>query len=547
MNPPCLLAIDCGTQSVRALLFDLQGNLLAKAQVAIDSYRSPEPGWMECAPEAFWQHLCAACRQLWVGTSIPKEAVAGVVLTTQRAVPVTLDAALQPTRPSMIWLDQRRAAQAPRLPWWWESALAAIGMRGAVRHFQHEAEVNWIAQHQPEAWARTAHVLLLSGYLNWCLTGRLADSVASQVGYVPFDYRRGRWAPPWDWKWHALPVRRAMLPELLPAGAMLGTVTAEAARASGIPAGLPVIAGAADKACEVLGAGCLTPEIGCLSYGTAATFNTSTARYREVTPFIPPYQAAVPGHHNTEVQITRGFWMVRWFKEQFGQHEEKEALARGVAPESLFDALVGAVPPGAQGLMLQPFWNPGIKSPGPEAKGAIIGFGDVHTRAHMYRAILEGLAYALREAKERTERRTGVPITRLRVSGGGSQSDAVMQITANVFNLPCERPHLYETSGLGAAIIASVGLGLHPGFAQAVQAMARVGQVFVPEPAHARTYEALYRRVYCRMYERLQPLYREIRAITGYPPQEGASIRPGDPSPDAEHHSRPHPADPQAQ
>ncbi|MBP8137788.1 MAG: FGGY-family carbohydrate kinase, partial [Alicycliphilus sp.] len=396
MNAPCLLAIDCGTQSVRALLFDLQGNLLAKAQVAIDSYRSPEPGWMECAPEAFWQHLCAACRQLWASTDMPPERIAGVVLTTQRAVPVTLDAALQPTRPSMIWLDQRRAAQAPRLPWWWESALAAIGMRGAVRHFQHEAEVNWIAQHQPEAWARTAHVLLLSGYLNWRLTGRLADSMASQVGYVPFDYRHGRWAAPWDWKWHALPVRLAMLPELLPAGAMLGTVTAEAAQASGIPAGLPVIAGAADKACEVLGAGCLTPEIGCLSYGTAATFNTSTARYREVTPFIPPYQAAVPGHYNTEVQITRGFWMVRWFKEQFGQHEEKEAQARGVVPESLFDALVGAVPPGAQGLMLQPFWNPGIKSPGPEAKGAIIGFGDVHTRAHMYRAILEGLAYALR-------------------------------------------------------------------------------------------------------------------------------------------------------
>nr|MBP7958015.1 hypothetical protein [Ottowia sp.] len=193
------------------------------------------------------------------------------------------------------------------------------------------------------------------------------------------------------------------------------------------------------------------------------------------------------------------------------------------------------------------FWNPGIKSPGPEAKGAIIGFGDVHTRAHMYRAILEGLAYALREAKERTERRTGVPITRLRVSGGGSQSDAVMQITANVFNLPCERPHLYETSGLGAAIIASVGLGLHPGFAQAVQAMTRVGQVFAPEPAHARTYEALYRRVYCRMYERLQPLYREIRAITGYPPQEGTSIGPGDRSPDAEHRSPRPPADHQAE
>ena len=228
----------------------------------------------------------------------------------------------------------------------------------------------------------------------------------------------------------------------------------------------------------------------------------------------------MPGHYNTEVQITRGFWMVNWFKEQFGLHEQQLAAERGVAPETLFDELVGRVPPGAQGLMLQPFWNPGIKVPGPEAKGAVIGFGDVHTRAHLYRAILEGLAYALREAKERIERRGGAPITLVRVSGGGSQSDAAMQITANIFNLPCERPHLYETSGLGAAMIAAVGLGLHPDYAAAVAAMARMGDRFEPEPQHAHTYDQLYRRVYCRMYRRLQPLYQEIRAITGYPSQD---------------------------
>lgn len=520
MSPPCLLAIDCGTQSVRALLFNLQGGLLARAQLLIDGYRAPQPGWMECAPEVFWQRLGAACQQLWTDAGAARDAIAGVVLTTQRAVPVTLDAALQPTRASMIWLDQRRAAHAPRLPWWWELALRGIGMRGAVRHFQHEAEACWIAQHEPEAWARTAHFLLLSGYLNWRLTGRLADSVASQVGYVPFDYRRGRWAAAWDWKWHALPVRRGMLPELLPAGTVLGAVSPEAARATGIPAGLPVIAGAADKACEVLGAGCLTPELACLSYGTAATASITSARYVEATRFIPPYPAAVPGHHNPEVQITRGFWLVRWFREQFGQHEEQLARERGVAPEALFDELVNAVPPGAQGLLLQPYWNPGIKLPGPEAKGAIIGFGDVHTRAHVYRAILEGLAYALREATERIERRSGVPIARVRVAGGGAQSDVALQITANVFNRPTERPHLYEASGLGAAIIASVGLGLHPDFASAVAAMTRVGRVFLPEPAHARTYEQLYQRVYRRMYRRLEPLYRDIRAITGYPSRE---------------------------
>ena len=511
-----ILAIDNGTQSVRALLFDLQGNLVDKSQVAI-TYQSAEPGWAEADADVFWQALCQACQQLWQTTRVNKSDIAGLVITTQRGTTLALDANGQPLRPAMIWLDQRRTEHAPRLAWWWEAAFRAIGMRDTVRHFQKEAEANWIAQHQPDLWARTAKYLLLSGYLNYRFTGRFVDSVAAQVGYVPFDYKKGQWAPPHDWKWQALPITPAMLPELVAAGTVIGQVSEQAAQETGIPAGLRVLAGAADKACEVLGAGCLTPDIACLSYGTAATINTTTPRYLEATPFIPPYQAAVPGHYNTEVQITRGFWMVNWFKEQFGLHEQQQALAEGVSPESLFDALVNRVPPGAQGLMLQPFWNPGIKVPGPEAKGAVIGFGDVHTRAHLYRAILEGLAYALREAKERIEKRGGTPITLVRVSGGGSQSDAAMQITANIFNLPCERPHLYETSGLGAAMIAAVGLGLHADYASAVAAMARMGDRFEPEPQHAHTYEQLYRRVYCRMYKRLQPLYRDIRAITGYP------------------------------
>ena len=147
----------------------------------------------------------------------------------------------------------------------------------------------------------------------------------------------------------------------------------------------------------------------------------------------------------------------------------------------------------------------------------MIGFGDVHTRAHLYRAILEGLAYALREGRERIERKTGIAVTSLRVSGGGSQSDAAMQITADLFNLPTARPHTHETSGLGAAIDCAVGLGLHRDFAAAVSAMTRIGRVFEPDRRHVATYDALYHRVYQRMYAQLAPLYAEIRAITGYP------------------------------
>lgn len=517
MSNDYLLAIDCGTQSVRALVFDLGGHLVDKAQVAIDCYRAPQPGWVECDAEDFWRLVCQACQHLWANTAVPRSSIRGVVLTTQRATVVNLGRDGLPLRPAIVWLDQRRADVRPHLAWWWEAALRAIRMRDTVAYFTREAEANWIAQHEPSLWSRTDKYLLLSGYLNFRLTGRLADSVASQVGYVPFDYRRGRWAPRWDWKWQCLPIRREMLPELVAPGAQLGSVSATASRDSGLPEGLPVIAGAADKACEVLGAGCLSPEIACLSYGTAATINVTTQRYLEATPFIPPFQAATPGRYNAEVQITRGFWLVNWFREQFGLHEEIEAQQLGVAPERLFDDLVNAVPPGSMGLMLQPFWNPGIRFPGPEAKGAVIGFGDVHTRAHLYRAILEGLAYALRDGRERIESRGRLRIERIRVSGGGSQSDAALQITANIFNLPVERPHLFETSGLGASIIGAVGLGLHPDFASAVREMTRVGGTFEPEVANVRIYDQLYRRVYRRMYSRLQPLYRDIREITGYP------------------------------
>lgn len=512
-----LLAIDNGTQSVRALLFDIHGNLVDKAQVMMTTYRSPQPGWVENDPDEFWRALSQACNQLWAKTRVPKSAVRSVTITTQRATVINLDKAGQPLRPAIIWLDQRRATSRPCLPWYFNLTFRLLGVTDTIRYFHAEAEANWIAQHQPELWAQTEKYLLLSGYLNYRFTGRFVDSVASQVGYLPFDYKAGNWAASQDWKWRSLPITRSMLPDLVAPGAPLGTVSAAASKDTGIPEGLPVIAGAADKACEVIGAGCMTPEIACLSFGTAATINTTTIKYLEATPFVPPYPAAIPHHHNTEVQITRGFWMVNWFKEQFGQHEQARAEQLGVAPESLFDELVSAVPPGAMGLMLQPFWNPGVRTPGPEAKGAVIGFGDVHTRAHLYRAIIEGLTYALREGKERIEKRGGAKISRLRVSGGGSQSDAAMQITANIFNLPSERPHLYETSGLGAAILGAVGAGLHPDFPTALNAMTRVGKVFAPEPQHVNTYEQLYRKVYCKMYHRLQPLYHDIREITGYP------------------------------
>jgi len=520
-NGPYILAIDSGTQSVRTLIFDLHGNLVDKVRVPIEAYTSPRPGWAEQDPEYFWQALCEACQQLWQQTAIPKDAIAGVALTTQRSTLVNVDREGKPLRPAIVWLDQRRTEGLKPVGGLWGLAFKATGMTETVAYLQAEAEANWIRTHQPDVWERTHKYLLLSGYLTYRLTGQFVDSVGCQVAYVPFDYKALTWAKSWDWKWQAVPMDPAILPDLIPPTQRLGEVTTAAAEATGLPAGLPIIAAAADKACEVIGSGSLDPHIGCLSYGTTATINTTNAKYIEVIPLIPPYPAAAPGRYSLEIQIYRGYWMVSWFKQEFGHPEKRLADQQGVTPEDLFDALVTQVPPGSMGLMLQPYWSPGLKVPGPEAKGAIIGFGDVHTRAHLYRALLEGLAYALREGKERIERRSRIAITELRVSGGGSQSDAAMQITADIFNLPAARPHIYETSGLGAAIDAAVGLGLHPNFATAVSEMTRTGEVFTPNPQTRDVYDGLYQRVYKQMYRRLKTLYEEIREITGYPEKIG--------------------------
>ena len=519
MTEPLILAIDNGTQSVRALLFDLKGEIVARAQVQLLDYTSVHPGWAEHDPEGFWQALCQACAQLWTQPGADRARIAGVAVTTQRGTVINVGRDGKPLRPAITWLDQRRTETVPPIGALWRTAFRLARVSGTIDYFRGEAEINWIRAHQPEVWQATHKFLLLSGYLNYRLCGRYADSSGSQVAYVPFDYRRRRWAGRRDWKWQALAVLPQMLPDLVEPGARLGEISAAAALETGIPPGLPLLAAAADKACEVIGAGCSTPQVGCLSYGTTATINTTTPRYAEVTPFVPPYPAAIPGAYSLEVQVFRGYWMVNWFKEQFGHHEQSRALLEDVAPERLFDELANAVPPGSMGLMLQPYWTPGIRVPGREAKGAIIGFGDVHTRAHVYRAILEGLAYALREGKERIERRGGTRITELRISGGGSQSDAAMQLTADIFGLPTSRPHVYETSGLGAAIDAAVGLGLHPDFPSAIAAMTRVGKVFEPIAANHAVYDQLYREVYLKMYRRLQPMYRDIARITGYPQQ----------------------------
>jgi sugar (pentulose or hexulose) kinase len=516
-DEPLILSIDNGTQSIRALLFDARGELVARRKIEIEPWFSEFPGGAEQDPELFWNEIGRACRALWDDGADPAR-VAAVAVTTQRGTQICLDEDGRPLRPAIIWTDRRRVAieRLPKMPLHWRLLIGLSGRARALRHLREAAECNWLAVHEPETWQRTAAFVGLSGFVNLRLTGRRVDSVGSQVGYLPFDYRARRWAGPKSWRWPALSIRPEQLPDLVNPGEALGELTDAAAEHLGLPSGVPVVAAGADKACDLVGSGVSDRHTACISFGTRSSISVHSARYFEANPPMPAFPAARHGYFMVESAVPRGFWMVSWFKEQFGLEERQRAEATGVTAESLLDELVAEVPPGSLGLMLQPYWGHDADA-GPEAKGAIIGFGDVHTRAHLYRALLEGVAFELRHGAERIERRSSRRLQVLRACGGGARSETVMQITADIFDCPVERPHTVETSGLGAAVLAAYALGWYPSVRVASNAMTRVGHRIEPDKTNHAVYDKLYRRVYRRLYKRLAPLYRDIREITGYP------------------------------
>lgn len=512
-----ILVIDVGTQSIRASFIDLEGVICEIERTPIEAYYSTQSGFSEQDPEYFWKKLCETTQALFKNTSIDIGQLHGMSLTTQRGTVVNLDKYGKPLRPAIIWLDQRKAKVDKWPKGIVKLALKLVGVYKSVDYAIKEGESNWIRQNQPEIWGKTDKFLLLSGFFISRLSNLYVDSVGSMVGYIPFDYKKHQYSNPNSINYKLFPIEQEKLATLVNPSELIGNITKNASKHTGIPVGLPIIAAASDKACEVLGSGVLSPDVACLSYGTTATIQTVSKKYIEVLKMFPAYPSAIPHYFNTEVMIYRGFWMINWFKNQFGHLEMELAEKLNKKPEDLFDEMIKDVPPGSMGLTLQPYWSPNIKLSGIEAKGAIIGFGDVHTRAHLYRAILEGIAYALKDGTLRTEKKTKIKIKKIRVSGGGSQSKNALQLTADIFNLPVEKPHTYETSSLGAAINAAVGLKLYPDFETAIEKMCHVSEIYMPIPENVIRYNQLFYKVYNKMYKILKPLYNNIYKIINYP------------------------------
>jgi len=510
-----VIGIDSGTQSVRAVIFDREGNQVAIEQAEHEPYFSLHPGWAEQHHEDFWTKLCYCTRGVMAKAKIPPQEISGLGITTQRSASFPVDREGNPLRPAIIWLDQRVTENPPPISLKARLLFKAIGLADAMDKAHRESKFLWIQQHEPEIYKQTYKFLQVSGWLVKKITGEFKDSVGMMVGAWPMDYQNLKWHP-LDVAYETLAVKKEHCVDLYPPNTVLGQVTSQAAKETGLPEGLPVVVGAGDKQSELLGCGGIDPSIGVISFGTATCMQSITYKYiTEKNMKFYTWPAALPNAWDIEMFIYRGFWMITWFKQEFGHREAIEAKQRGVEPEVVFDETIRDIPPGSLGLMLQPHWTPMIYDK--YAKGSVIGFGDVHNRAHLYRAILEGIGYELKRLYEITVKKTGIPLKEIRVGGGGSKSDVAVQIAADMFNLPVSRMSTPETCALGAAIDAAVGTGMFSSFQEAVASMVKKGRTFTPDPANHRIYQALYKEVYLQTYKSLEPLYRKVARITGYP------------------------------
>lgn len=504
-----VLTMDFGTQSVRTSLINKKGEIVGIIKkVYSPVYYSLKKGYAEQDPDFYYDYVVDCLKQL---TSKYKDLlgdIIGATLTTFRDSSVQLDKDYKPVRKCILWLDQRTAQCKNKLPLLHRFLFRVIGMTNTIELNRKRTIANWLQENEPENWSRTKKYVNISSYLTYKLTGNLCDSSAGMIGHYPMNFPKGAWYKEGALKalFYGIPAR--MTCELKKPGEVLGILSDSLCDEVGLPHGIKLIASGSDKACETIGLGALSRDIAAISYGTASTIEVSNTKYHEPEKFFPAYPAAAPGYYNMEVQVYRGYWMLTWFSKEFASELVDEAKIQSLAVEELLNSKLSEIAPGSDGLVLQPYWGPSLSRP--LSKGSIIGFSDVHTREHLYRAIIEGIAYALREGLDSIEKSQKHHVKEIMISGGGSQSSAICQITADIFGLPVSRVQTFETTSLGAAICTFKALGEFSSIEEAIESMSHKSISFEPNPVANQQYEYLYKKVYLKMYPQLKDVYKDL-------------------------------------
>jgi Sugar (pentulose and hexulose) kinases len=507
-----VVTIDYGTQSVRVSIIDEKGVFLGFEQERYaPAYFSVKPGYAEQNPDYYFECMCKAARRLSDRFSDLLAKCESISSTCFRDSAVFLDENYKSVRPAIIWLDQRQAKLERKIPKIYSFAFWLVGMRDTITLNRKRTPALWVQENEPKVWAKCRYYVPMNLYLNYRLIGVLKDSASNMIGHFPVNFKTGKNYGPNAPKGCIYGVDPIMVPSSCDVGENIGAITEEAHKLTGLPVGLKYLTTGFDKSCEALGCGAISKNIAHISYGTSSTIAVVSKRYFEPEPFLPSYRTCYPGFYSGEVQIYRGYWMLRWFSNEFAEKQSIEAEIENLTVEDILNKKLLSIKPGCDGLLLQPYWGPGLRRP--LAKGAIIGFYDVHTKYHVYRAIIEGIAFALKEGLESIRKKTHSPIEYITVSGGGSRSDAICQITSDIFNIKVLKSETYESSSLGVAMAQFISLGVYKDAEEAKAKMVRYVKTFYPNKENAQEYIRLYKKAYKKIYPSLQKVYKELHDL----------------------------------
>ncbi len=504
-----VISIDFGTQSVRVAIINELGKILAIEQEKYDiPYFSLKPGYAEQDPNYYYDLMCKASKRLVEKNKELMNDVVSFSSTCFRDTAAFLDKDYKVIRPSIIWLDQRKAKLEHKIPLLYTLAFCVVGMNDTIILNRKRTPAIWLEENEPDNYAKIAHYAPLNSYFNYRILGRLADSPSNMIGHFPINFKTGKVYGKNAIKGCIFDIDPKLIPEIVPVGSVIGEVTEIGHKETGLPKGLKYIATGNDKSCEALGSGATEKGSVHVSMGTACSIAMTSKKYFEPIRFLPSYITAYKGYYSGEMQIYRGCWMLSWFAKEFGKEAIEEAEIEKIAPEHLLNKKILAIPPGSDGLVLQPFWGPQLERP--LAKGSIIGFYDVHTKYHMYRSIIEGLGYCLKEGLESISKNCHQKPKYITIGGGGSKSNAICQILADIFNLPVYKPSNYEVSIIGCAMSQLVALNIYKDVEECKKACVEYETIYKPNPENAKKYEYLYKNVYKKVYPKLKSVYAEL-------------------------------------
>ncbi|MFP4500227.1 MAG: xylulokinase [Candidatus Hydrogenedentota bacterium] len=502
-----VIGLDVGTSGTKAIAMDAKGTLLAASQV-VYPLDSPRPGWAEQDPALWKAAAFEALAQL--AHQVKADEVTGIGLTGQMHGSVFLDGANNVLRPALLWCDQRTAPQCDEIT-------RTVGAGELLEMVSNPAlpgftapKILWLREHEPAIYEQVVRVLLPKDYIRLVLTGEYATDVADASGTLLFDVKNRNWHTD---LMSILGIDPDFMPRAFEGTEVTGTLTPEAAQKTGLPAGIPVVAGGGDQAAGGVGCGIVRPGVISSTLGTSGvTFAFSEKVAMDPQGRVHTFCHAVPGAwHVMGVMLAAG-GSLQWFRDMLCQAERTVAAETGRDPYEYITEAAAKVPHGAEGLIFLPYLS-GERTPhkDPYAKGAFIGLSLRHSKAHMARAVLEGVAMGMRDSLELITG-MGVPVDEIRASGGGARSPLWRRIMTDVHGMPFWTINVDEGPSYGAAILASVAAGFYKDVPEACDTIIRTVDESPVESSNVHFYDMWYRE-YQNAYNVLAPSFQRCAEI----------------------------------